>query len=71
MAFLEEAAGRALDLDVVAAALAEAFESELGCRLLPGAVTAMEEALAVSLRDERYRDSSWTSEGSRVRRWSA
>jgi len=58
---LEEALGRALPFDEVAAALADGLAEALNLHLEPGELTAQEYARAAELRRTRYADDAWTA----------
>jgi lipoate-protein ligase A len=57
---LEEAAGRPIDLEDVAAAITDGFRQVLGVRLAAGFLDADERALAAQLVRDRYANPSWT-----------
>lgn len=56
---LEQALGRVLPFDTVAACLAAGFAQELNLTLEPGELTAPEQASAARLRAEQYANDSW------------
>lgn len=60
MITLDEALGRPASFDEVAAALAAGFAAAWGVELVPGALTADEQALADALRAARYASVDWT-----------
>lgn len=57
---LDEALGRPVSVEETAAALVCGFETSWGVRLVPGALSPTEEALAKRLRAERYAHDGWT-----------
>jgi lipoate-protein ligase A len=68
---LSEAAGRRLTPDEVIDALVPAFREVLGCRFVPGVLSAAEAARVERLRSERYLDAGLALEGRAHVRWTA
>jgi lipoate-protein ligase A len=69
---LESAAGRALTIEEIDAALAGGFEEAFGVRLVPGALDEREALRAAELRCWKYDSMAWTCDaelGGRERRW--
>ncbi len=58
---LERALGRAVSFDEAAAALAEGFAQALNLALVPGMLSADEQADAARLRAEKYANEVWTA----------
>jgi lipoate-protein ligase A len=60
MVALDEAAGRAIGFDEVAAALVDGFSAAWDVEFVPGTFSASEEAAVADLQHTKYMDEGWT-----------